>query len=89
MRRIAACLVLSLLVCSTPVLAAEQSVSQEDFDRVINEQCVKCHTRERIDAALQKGDKLELILEKMLRFGVKLDERDRNVLGTFWGQPLK
>jgi hypothetical protein len=89
MRRIAASLALILLVCSTPLPAAGQAISQEEFDRVINEQCVKCHTRDRIDAALKKGDKIEAILEKMLRFGAKLNERDRNVIGTFWGQPLK
>jgi hypothetical protein len=89
MRHFAACLALSLLICSTPLLAADQTAGQADFDRIINEQCVKCHTRDRIDEALKKGDKIEAILEKMLRFGVKLNERDRNVIGTFWGQPLK
>lgn len=89
MQKLTALLALGLLLCSSPLLAADQQISQQDFDQVINTQCVKCHTRERIDAAIKRGDKIEEILEKMLRFGVKLNERDRSVLGTFWGQPLK
>jgi len=88
MRRISLFIALTLLLGTTPLLAAE-SVNQEEFDQIINEQCVKCHTRDRIDQAIRNGDNVEAILEKMLRFGVKLNERDRNVLGTFWGEPLK
>jgi anaerobic selenocysteine-containing dehydrogenase len=89
MRRITALLALALLVGSTPLLAADQIDTQEEFNKIINEQCVKCHTRDRIDQAIKNGEKVEAILEKMLRFGVKLTERDQNVLGTFWGEPLK
>jgi len=88
MRRITLLLVLALLLGTTPLLAAAPA-NQEAFDKIINEQCIKCHTRDRIDQAIRNGDNVEAILEKMLRFGVKLTERDRNVLGTFWGEPLK
>ena len=86
--RIASLLVVLLLVSSGLAAAVEQ-ISKADFEAVIKNKCTVCHTRERIDEALKNGDKLELILEKMLRFGVNVTERDRNVLGTFWGDPLK
>lgn len=89
MNRFTAFLALTLLLGTTPLLAAEPAANQEEFNRIINEQCVKCHTRDRIDEAIRNGDNVEAILEKMLRFGVNLTERDRNVLGTFWGEPLK
>jgi len=89
MRRMTAFLILILLSCSAPLLAAELNASQAEFDKIINEKCVRCHTRDRIDEAIKRGDKVEEILEKMIRFGVQLNERDRNVIGTFWGEPLK
>jgi len=89
MRRIMLFIALTLLLGATPLLAADPVANQDEFDKIINEQCVKCHTRDRIDQAIRNGDNIEAILEKMLRFGVKLNERDQNVLGTFWGEPLK
>jgi len=82
-------LTLALTLAATTALAAEPRITAKEFDAVIADKCVACHTRDRIDAAIKRGDKVEEILEKMLRFGVKLDERDRSVLGTFWGEPLK
>jgi len=89
MRRLTTFIALILLSCPTSLLAADLQANQEKFDQIINKRCVRCHTRDRIDEALKKGENIEQILEKMLRFGVNLSERDREVLGTFWGEPLK
>lgn len=77
-----------LLASTLPVLAADEA-TQEEFERIIATKCVACHDRERIEAAMKRGDNWEAIQEKMLRFGANLSERDKSVLGTFWGAPLK
>ena len=83
------CLLVGWLLLWVGSAAAIEGVNQAEFDAVIEQKCTICHTRERIDEALQRGDKIEEILEKMLRFGVNISERDQRVLGTFWGDPLK
>lgn len=88
-KRLTALLALGLLLCSSPLLAADMKINQQEFDQVINTQCVKCHTRERIDNALQRGEKIDAILEKMMKFGVQLSESDRSVLAIFADKPLK
>lgn len=82
-------LVMILALVATTAFAAEPKISKQEFDKIINTKCVACHTRDRIDAAIKSGKNLDEIIEKMIRFGAKLNERDRSVLGTFWGDPLK
>lgn len=89
MRLVSLSLILLLWFCATPLFALDQPANRAEFNRVIDQQCINCHTRDRIDEAIRKGDNIEAILEKMLRFGARLSERDQQVLGTFWGEPLK
>lgn len=62
-------------------------VSNEDFQETIEARCTICHTRERVDQALAEGEDLETLLQQMIERGAILNERDQNVLGTFWGSP--
>jgi len=60
-----------------------------EFNKVIDEKCTVCHTREPVDEAIKKHkDQLE-IQQRMIERGAQLTERDKTVLGTFWGNPLK
>lgn len=70
-----------------PVIAAEPS--RTDFDAVVAERCVKCHTRERIDAAISRGDNWQEIEKKMLRFGAIINPRESEVMGVFWKKPAQ
>lgn len=63
--------------------------SMDDFQRVIDTRCIACHTRERVDVAIEQGRSLEEIQQRMLARGAVLTERDKDVLGTFWGNPMK
>ena len=56
---------------------------------VINDRCTGCHTIERITAAINSGADMEQIEKRMIKLGANLSGRDRSVLGTFWGTPLK
>ena len=61
----------------------------DEFQRTIEARCTICHTRERVDAAFGQQADLDDLLQRMIERGAILNERDRNVLGTFWGSPLK
>ena len=60
-----------------------------EFQSTIENRCTICHTRGRVDKALGQEEDLDALLQRMIERGAILSERDRNVLGTFWGSPLK
>lgn len=70
-------------------LGAHRLRGMDEFQQVIDTRCTVCHTRERVDLAIKKRQELEKIEQRMLERGAVLTERDRQVLGTFWGSPLK
>ncbi|MFA5515260.1 MAG: hypothetical protein WDA20_03150 [Desulfuromonadales bacterium] len=61
----------------------------EEFQQVIDLRCTRCHTRERIEVAMQRREALEPLTRRMIGRGAVVTERDKEVLGTFWGSPLK
>ncbi|WP_144400106.1 hypothetical protein [Geobacter pickeringii] len=81
------------------VLAALPALGQEDVRgwtfrqqgiRVLDEKCVACHNRQRIEAAVRERKDMEQITRRMEQKGAKLSEGDRSVLGVFWKQnPFK
>jgi len=70
-------------------LIEEQSKAYREYRQIIEKRCTLCHTRDRIDDAIRRQLPLETVEEVLLRRGVVLTERERSVLGTFWGTPLK
>lgn len=60
-----------------------------NFQETIEKRCTVCHSRERVDAAMRAKVALGPLLQHMIERGAVLNERDRSVLGTFWGSPLK
>lgn len=70
-------------------LGAHRMRGMDEFQQVIETRCTVCHTRERVDIAIKKRQQLEKIEQRMLERGAVLSERDKQVLGTFWGSPLK
>jgi hypothetical protein len=55
---------------------------------VIDEKCLKCHNRARIDEAVREKKDIEKVLSSMEKKGVVLTEKDRSVIGHFWRQKL-
>jgi cytochrome c553 len=84
-------------LAATPALAAVSAVPGEalpfegaaTFQETIEARCTVCHSRERVDEAIRAQSDLEPLLQHMIERGAILSERDRKVLGTFWGSPLK
>ena len=56
--------------------------------KVIDEKCLNCHNRKRIDDAVQDRKDMEKVLSVMEKKGVALTESDRRVIGHFWQQKL-
>ena len=74
------------------VLAAALLVGSHVFARtelaewrqIIEQRCSQCHTPQRIEQAILKGENFDEIIAKMIRLGAKLDSREQDVLGVFW-----
>ena len=85
-------LLLSLSPLTLP--AAQEDVRgislRRQGNRVIDEKCLACHNRQKIEAAVKERKNMEAITRRMEKKGVALSDRDRQVLGHFWQQnPLK
>ena len=52
--------------------------------KVIDEKCLACHNRQRIEAAAKGRRDMERIVQRMEKKGAALTEKDRQVLGHFW-----
>jgi len=70
-------------------LGAHRLRGMDEFQQIIDSKCSICHTRERVDKAIRNRENLERIEQQMIDRGAVLSERDKSVLGTFWGDPLK
>lgn len=88
---------LLVVLAVPPALAAIPAVPGEavpfegaaTFQETIEARCTVCHSRERVDAAMRAQKDLDTLLQHMIERGAILSDRDRKVLGTFWGSPLK
>ena len=63
--------------------------SNDEFQETIEKRCTICHTRARVDQALENDEALDDLLQRMIERGAIVNERDQKVLGTFWGSPRK
>ncbi len=70
-------------------LGAHRTANPAEFQQVLEKKCIVCHTQERIDIAIKARRSLEKIQQRMIERGAELSERDKSVLGTFWGSPLR
>jgi hypothetical protein len=66
-----------------------QPPDNDEFQKTIEARCTICHTRDRVDDANSAREELGALLQRMIERGAILSEKDQNVLGTFWGNPLK
>lgn len=93
--KFSAILLTYFLLCATSLQAATQQdvmgvKSRQLGLKVIEEKCLFCHNRQRIDKAAKERKDMEKIMVRMEKKGAVLTEKERQVLGHFWGQnPLK
>lgn len=87
------CAITALLQVAAPGLGQEDvrgiTLRQQGLS-VIEEKCLVCHNRQRIDAAVRQRKDMEQIMRRMEKKGAVVTEKDRQVIGHFWRQqPFK
>ncbi len=87
---------IALLLAGTALAASPSQMhdphrlpGNDEFQKTIEARCTICHTRERVDAAMGEDQDLDALLQQMIERGAILSEKDKSVLGTFWGSPMK
>ena len=88
------CIRLSLLLVgvASVAVAAEKGIEtrgiapRQEGLKVIEEKCLVCHNRQRIDNAIKDRRAVEGVLRGMEKKGVVLSTTERSVIGHFWGQ---
>jgi hypothetical protein len=82
---------LAAILSATP-LSAGQDIRgvnpQKETTGVIEEKCLVCHNRQRIEQAVRERKEMEDVLGRMRGKGVVLSEKERSVMGHFWGQKM-
>jgi hypothetical protein len=90
--------ILYSVLAMLPALAfVSTAAAQEDVRRVklrqeglkvIEEKCLVCHNRQRIDTAIKERKDIERIMRLMEKKGVVVTEKERQVIGHFWQQKV-
>lgn len=78
-----------LILLSSPVTLVADNGTVEEYRKIIEERCTSCHEPGRIEQAMAEGQNINEILNKMQKIGAEMSNRDKDVLGIFWGSPLK
>lgn len=76
-------IMLLLSVCGS-VAWAENAPDFIEFQKVIDDQCSRCHSRTRVDQAMKEHRDMLEIQQRMLKHGAELNPRQRQVLGVFF-----
>jgi hypothetical protein len=83
--------IMTVVVIAFPA-AAEEDVRNVKLRppglKVIEEKCLVCHNRQRIDAAIKERKDIDRIVRRMEEKGVVVTEKERQVIGHFWKQKL-
>ncbi|MCK4536926.1 MAG: hypothetical protein KAT93_07930 [Desulfuromonadales bacterium] len=78
-----------LAAVPTAVHDPHRLADTDEFQKTIEARCTICHARDKADDANRAREELDALLQRMIERGAILSDKDKNVLGTFWGTPLK
>jgi hypothetical protein len=90
-------IVLASVILATLAGAIPPAVAQEDVRgvhlrqqglKVIDEKCLACHNRQRIEDAVRQRKDMEKITLLMEKKGAVLTENERQVMNHFWRKKL-
>lgn len=86
------CLVFAVLTGAISTAAAQQEVRgvqlRQQGLKVIDEKCLVCHNRQRIEDAVRQRKDMEKITLLMEKKGAVLTEKERQVMNHFWRKKL-
>jgi hypothetical protein len=84
--------ILLAAVTAAPSLAQEDvrgvKLHGEEGSKVIEEKCLTCHNRQRIDKAIKEREEMVQVIKRMEKKGAVLTAKEHQVIGHFWGQKL-
>jgi uncharacterized membrane protein len=72
-----------LVFCLVGIGSAEEG-NFAKFNQIIDTKCSKCHTRLRIEQAIEQGADMNAIIAKMIQFGADISSQEQEVMGVFW-----
>ena len=82
----------SMTIASVNQVAAQQDVRgvklKSEATTIFDEKCLACHNRQLIDDALKERREMDQVLRSMEKRGVFLTDREKKVIGHFWGQKM-
>lgn len=90
LRTVALCLLAALIGFSAAVAEVQNLGAHRtdaglvDFQKIIDDTCSKCHTRERVDIALAKRREIGPILQRMNQLGAGVSGVDQGIIQAFW-----
>jgi hypothetical protein len=91
-RIVMASVILALLAGTMPPAEAQQDVRGVQLGqqglKVIDEKCLVCHNRQRIEDAVRQRRDMEKITVLMQKKGAVLTEHERQVMNHFWRKKL-
>lgn len=82
-------LLVLIILLAVPVALAIDGGSVADYRKIIEQRCTSCHDADRIEQAMAEGRNVNEILNKMQQMGADLSPQEKDVLGIFWGAPVK
>ncbi len=74
---------LFLALCLFGTVNAEEG-SYVQYQQILDSKCSKCHTRLRIEEAIEQGADMNAIIAKMIQFGADISAQEQKVMGVFW-----
>lgn len=82
----------AVIIASVTQASAQQEVRgvklQGEASKVFDDKCLACHNRRLIDEAVRNRREMNQVLNNMEKKGVSLTEKERRVIGHFWGQEV-
>ncbi|NIR34309.1 MAG: hypothetical protein GWO11_08315 [Desulfuromonadales bacterium] len=72
----------------TPHLGSHATSNKDAFRGVVTERCIVCHERPMVEEAV-RTERLGAMKQHLVEQGVPLSEGEKQVLGTFWGEPMR
>ena len=81
-------MLLTLVTAATAVAGQDTRgvAHRQEGLTVIEEKCLVCHNRQRIDAALREQKDMAAITRAMEQKGARLTPSEQQVLGIYWQQ---
>ena len=60
-----------------------------EYRSVVEKRCSGCHSLDIVEDAMRQKRDFNSLAQMMIKRGAVLNDKDRKIIQTFWGEPLK